>query len=354
MNVLATVGWPTARDEWSRLAAESANVFLTPEWAEAWWDRFGGNDAVVTLVERAGGDRLSALLVGYVPERRPLRALRLVGRGPADELGIACARAHRADAAVSFGRHLREADVCDIVLAEQLPGDVDWGTALGGRVINSIASPSITLDGDGWNGYLASRSREFRRKLRRTDHQLEELGGTVRLTTDRERLDRDFETFLSLHRQQLGPRSPFVAPQTAEFHRSFARSAFDHGWLRLWLLELRGQPVAGWYGFRFAGSYSHYQSARLPELPLAAGWALVAHAVRAAFDEGMREYRFLRGGEAYKYRWATADDGLLTVAAGITRHGRLATRLASSSLPQHRGQVVRHSAGRVLRRALLA
>ena len=39
---------------------------------------------------------------------------------------------------------------------------------------------------------------------------------------------------------------------------------------------------------------------------------LLAHAVREALTDGMGEYRLLRGGAAYKERFATSDPGLET------------------------------------------
>jgi CelD/BcsL family acetyltransferase involved in cellulose biosynthesis len=40
----------------------------------------------------------------------------------------------------------------------------------------------------------------------------------------------------------------------------------------------------------------------------------MAHTIRAAADDGMTEYRHLRGGESYKSRFATHDSELETMA----------------------------------------
>ena len=56
-----------------------------------------------------------------------------------------------------------------------------------------------------------------------------------------------------------------------------------------------------------------YQAGRDPafgDQPV--GFVLLAHAVRAALADGMREFRLLRGGAAYKERFATADPGIET------------------------------------------
>ena len=46
----------------------------------------------------------------------------------------------------------------------------------------------------------------------------------------------------------------------------------------------------------------------------------------------MREYRLLRGGEAYKDRFATGDPGLETVAVPRGARGRMAVGAAAAGL----------------------
>jgi CelD/BcsL family acetyltransferase involved in cellulose biosynthesis len=54
---------------------------------------------------------------------------------------------------------------------------------------------------------------------------------------------------------------------------------------------------------------------RDPELErLSVGLVLLAHTLRDCVEGGLTEYRLLRGGEAYKGRFANADPGLETVA----------------------------------------
>jgi CelD/BcsL family acetyltransferase involved in cellulose biosynthesis len=91
------------------------------------------------------------------------------------------------------------------------------------------------------------------------------------------------------------------------------------------VLELDGTPRAAWYGFRYAGAESYYQAGRDPSLDrYSVGFVLLLHSIREAFEDGMSEYRFLHGGEAFKYRFATDDPGLVTVACGLTPLGTAA------------------------------
>src|SRR5947207_293111 len=75
--------------------------------------------------------------------------------------------------------------------------------------------------------------------------------------------------------------------------------------------------VAAWYGVRFGGAESYYQSGRDPDWERSSvGLVLLAHTMEQAMNDGMGEYRLLRGGETYKDRFATGDPGVETVAVG--------------------------------------
>jgi CelD/BcsL family acetyltransferase involved in cellulose biosynthesis len=85
----------------------------------------------------------------------------------------------------------------------------------------------------------------------------------------------------------------------------FAAAALERGWLRLWLLEVDGEPIAAWYGWRLGGRYAYYNSGFDPERSqLRPGLVLLAGVIRAALEEGAEEFDFLLGDESYKFRFA--------------------------------------------------
>lgn len=346
MDLSVHAGWPRDEGAWADAALASGNVFLTPEWARAWWEHNGHGREVVSF-ECDG-----AVLVACTSGRAPLRTLRLVGHGPADELGIAAGRARQAECVRAAGRAVRDVDGCDVFVGDQLAGDADWPQAVRARVIAHVPSPTIELPGT-WDEYLATRTSHFRAQLRRVRRQTADAKAVIRRTKDADALDTDLDAFFALHRRRHGSTT-FSSPAGEAFHRDFARAAFARGWLGLWLLEVDGRAIAGIYTLRFGGAVSMYQSAAVADGLRSAGTALLAHVVQHAADAGMREYRFLRGGEAYKFRWATHDRGLQTVAAGLSPGGRALAALAGGVLAPRRTAVVRRNAGRAVRRALLA
>jgi CelD/BcsL family acetyltransferase involved in cellulose biosynthesis len=243
--------------------------------------------------------------------RRPISLARFVGHGPADQQGPVCPVERMPQV---FEAALSEAG-WDVLLAERLPP----GHGLDGRVLRRESSPLIDRPEGGWEEYLASRSKNLRQQLGRKQRKLErEHELRFRLSDDAARVGEDMQTLFRLHRARWGEEgSGALSGHRAAFHLDFATLALERGWLRLWMAEADGEPVAAWYGFRFGGAESYYQSGRDPDRERSSvGLVLLAHTMRQAMDDGMREYRLLRGGETYKDRFATRDPGVETVAVG--------------------------------------
>jgi CelD/BcsL family acetyltransferase involved in cellulose biosynthesis len=291
------------------LAEVSRNVFATPEFHETWWRHFGsGRELRLTAV--LDGDRVVGVLPVYVWKSVPLRVLRFLGHGGGDDLGpVALAGAAGPVAAAyrhafpgpALGHHVRP----------------EWRSALAARTLTREPSPVLATSGfAGWDDYLASRSANLRQTVRNRERRLlraYEVG--FRLATA-DTLDRDLDTLFRLHRSRWDGASTTFG-RLERFHRDFARVAFGRGWARLVVLELDGEPAACWYGFRFAGVDAFYQSGREPSLTRqAVGLVLLAHTIRCAVEEGQDEYRFLRGGESYKYRFTDDDSHVETIVCG--------------------------------------
>jgi CelD/BcsL family acetyltransferase involved in cellulose biosynthesis len=310
------------RDEWSRLAVESQNVFATPEWVET-WARHEGSLELWAVRE---GERLAALLPLELWRSRPLRVLRFAGHGPSDRLGPACEPDDRAVALEGLRAVIEARDV-DVALGEQFPADEGWSARLGASRLSAGGSPILRLAGRTWDELLAARSRNFREQVRRRERKLLAAHDvTYRLATPAT-IAGDFETLVTLHRRHWGSESTFL--EHLPFHRAFATIAAERGWARLWLLEVEGRAVAAWYGLRFAGNECYYQAGRDPEWEHASvGFVLLVHSIRSALEDGASEYWFLRGGESYKYRFADADPGLETW--GLAR-GRLSSTALSGA-----------------------
>jgi CelD/BcsL family acetyltransferase involved in cellulose biosynthesis len=332
----------THRSEWGALAEAAGNLFATPEWAECWQRHVGHRYRPLTLGARADDCRLMGVVPLAVRGRRPLRVARFQGSGVGDELGPACAPEDRDGVAAALREALDARELpLDLLLAERMPAPQGWARALGMRRLRDESSPVLRTDATSWDDYLASKSSNFRSQLRRKERALaRDHGLAFRLADDPERLHRDLDVLFDLHRARWGgAESVAFAGPRVDFHREFAAVALERGWLRLWILELDGRPAAAWQGFRFAGAELFYQSGRDPACDrLSVGLVLLAHTIRAALEDGVREYKLLRGGEGYKDRFATDDPGLETaaVARGTAARAAVAAARGFFAIPEER------------------
>ena len=297
-------GFDETREEWQRLAADSDNVFATWEWNALWWRRLGQGELALTGACDPAGE-LRAILPLYVRDGTG----RFVGHGESDQLGPVCAPPSRQAAARALVEALHAGELpCARLLLEDVPQAERWDRLPGARRLDGDPSPVLRAP-DGWEEFLASRTRHFRAAARAHERRLarrHEL--RFRLCQAPEQVAPDMETLFRLHRTRWGTASGALRGVRADLHRDFAAVALDRGWLRLWTLALDGEPAASQYGLRFGSAESVYQTGRDPaRASEGVGFVLLVHAIRCALDDGADEYRFLRGDEAYKRRFANAD-----------------------------------------------
>jgi CelD/BcsL family acetyltransferase involved in cellulose biosynthesis len=322
------------RADWDALAERSGNVFATWEWNATWWRHFGAGRELWTFACHDDPGRLAAILPLYLSSRRPLRVLRYLGHGPGDELRPVCAPEDRGLAADGLREGLPRSG-WDVLLAERMPAAEGWAGRTGGHVLRRESSPVLSIAGRSWDEYLAGRSRNFREQARRRERKLaREHELRYRMADDPARLEHDMTTLFRLHEARWGKHgSGALSGQREGFHRDFAAQALERGWLRLAFLEVDDDPVAAWYGMRYADADWFYQAGRDPAWDgYSAGFVLMVHTIRTAFEDGMREYRLLRGDEEYKGRFAGDDPGLDTVAIPRGLAGRAAIGIGRAGL----------------------
>lgn len=304
--------------EWRAIAEQRGSAFMLPEWYAAWMRHYG---------ERADGRIMPVLdadrnLLGLMPLVQMGGALRFAGANLGDRFQpIAPLRSEDAVAA-AIAPQLEQARY---VVLDHVDRSDRWPAAIQAasqRPLRRITTrtdvlPFIDLAGLSWEDYLGSRSRNFRSQVRRKMRKLErEHDATFRRTEDATELAADLDTFFELHDARWSPRggSSLSSERARSFHRDFAASLLERGWLRLWFLELDGEPVATWYGWSFGGRYAYYLGGFAPEwTEQSVGFVLLAHTIRAATEEGADEYDLLRGGEEYKARFATGERHVETV-----------------------------------------
>jgi CelD/BcsL family acetyltransferase involved in cellulose biosynthesis len=320
-------------DAWRRLAETRGNAFVTPEWYLAWMRHYGGQATPAIAVVRRGDGSLRGLMSMVVTGSGLRRRVRFPGAAIADRFHPAAAVVDESDVAAASFEALRVGEPgTGILELERAPVEARWWRKAGGSgsarakvaAFGRDALPYISLGDASWEEYLGGRSRHFRKRVRYLERALHKAHRVrFRMTHSQAELHGDLETFFALHERRWRPRggSSAVDDRSRGFHRTFAAAALMHGWLRLWFLELDGEPVAAWYGWRLGDVYSYYQAGFDPtHADLSVGFVLLAHTIRSAIKEGANEYDLLLGGEEYKRRFATGERSVQTVLVARAQH----------------------------------
>lgn len=339
------------RDEWSALCDRSntATIYQTWDWVDAWWKAFGRGKSLRLLLVRDGDD-----LVGVAPlyaSRHlgtPLRRLAFLGTGVSDYLDVIAAPGAEAEVIREVCRRLSSRDDYDGVDLQQLPAESALVRHLRGRVDQIATPPRDSQSGemhacieagggagdyglkghrvavrpiercpyvalpDSWDAYQAGLGKRMRQNVgyyeRLVRRELPDAGWSLCGSEDlQEALTALFRLHQRRWRSQMLPGVLGSAP-IQRFHRDIAVRLQRQGLLRLHVARAGGTIVAALYCFRYRERYYYYLGGFEPSLGrFSLGTTLTAAAIRQAIEEGCTEFDFLRGHEAYKYRWKPCE-----------------------------------------------
>jgi CelD/BcsL family acetyltransferase involved in cellulose biosynthesis len=174
------------------------------------------------------------------------------------------------------------------------------------------------LKGD-FEGYLAGIDKKQRHEIRRKMRRMEESGLEHRwyIATDPATLETEVEAFLELMASDPS-KANFLTPAMRTQMQTICRAALDGGWLQLAFLEIEGSKAAGYLNFDYQDRIWVYNSGidnRFGEY--SPGWVLLGHLLQWANENQRSEFDFMRGNEAYKYRFGGVDH--LLVRAKVSR-----------------------------------
>ena len=320
-RVVDTQAFDALRGPWNDLIRDSRadSVFLTWEWLNAWWTLLGGDRDLQVIVVWDGDE-----LVGLAPLARTRRMLPWLSR--LEFLGTGGAGSDYLDVVVRHGYEDASAQaIADALVSskqalhfDHLPSDSVVASALVHRIAarswtslqNAAGTcPYILLAGHSWDSYLASigaaHRANFRRRLRALDRQ-----GAVRFARVSNEAERRevLQTLMSLHNRRWdirGGSTAFPTPACRAFHYGVTRRMLERGWLRLYALRLNDVITAATYCFSYNGRFYFYQGAfddRFQQHSV--GMVAMGLTIRAAIEEGAREFDMLYGVESYKWLWA--------------------------------------------------
>jgi CelD/BcsL family acetyltransferase involved in cellulose biosynthesis len=311
--------------DWRRLCDEilSSEPFYRPEWTLAYLRAFAPKTKVIVLSAWADG-HLRGVLPLVRGEKRicglPASTLTCPANAHCSRFGLVhCGGVEGEEVLRSLWRHVKEIPGWDLFLApcvvegngidQFIPLAIaDGYSAARHRSWQSLYLPLNSPDA-GEPAWLAETRPKFRKNLRRTLRQLEELG-TVAVrhynTADPKALDHFYRLESSGWKGKQGTAIA-CAPQTRCFYDEIAQAAARHGYLSLDFLELNGKPISSFLGFNQGGRYFLTKAGYDETYHRFGTGQLLAHEIlKESASRGFREFDFVAAATWDEGRWATA------------------------------------------------
>lgn len=334
-------------DEWEALLGRSEcnEPALAPLWILPWWRIFGtaGGRSLRVGVFRNGGRLvgLAPLVSRWVFRRGvPLRRLEALPSGEdereeiaSEYIGLVCERGALGDVveALASGLSRGAFGPFDELVMPAMNGALAEPFVLSRALEQRGLAVSLSTRGlcpyiplpRTFDAYLGALPSSHRYRVTRSIRDFERWAGgdlvLSRARTEPELL-RAREILEKLHEtrwREDGTAGVFSAPRFSAFHDEVIPALFTRGALALSTLSARGEPVAALYNVVWNDKIYFYQSGRRVDLPGKLRPGIVAHAlaIRAAIEEGLREYDFLGGARRYKTELSLATRPLVTVRA---------------------------------------
>jgi CelD/BcsL family acetyltransferase involved in cellulose biosynthesis len=305
----------TLAADWDDFARrrEHSSYFQTADWVLAWWDTVAGRPPTRIAAWRGSAGRLEALVAlsedrtrlhRAIPVDLPVHVNAGSGPGAADHCGWLVGADRRTEVAAWIEQAIGGAGLL-------LRGaDPAWEPAplpAGARVIAVTRCPRMTLPAPG--GPIG-RSRELRRQLPRLSRRLEREGVRFEWVAPGEVDEPLVRALLALHARAWATREHTTAfgPEQLALHLRLAERGGADGGPAAAVARHDGTIVGVQYGFWWRDTFAAYQMGWDPAWArFSLGSVLLYHAIRFAAIGGARTFDFLRGTEAYKYRFGAAD-----------------------------------------------
>jgi CelD/BcsL family acetyltransferase involved in cellulose biosynthesis len=313
---------------WDAMATAARQPYCAPAWMLAWWRCAAPRGAGLRVVLALDGERL----VGVAPfcvvrDRLGLARYRLLASGRCSPIGPLAREGSEAAVAAAFSSAIAAAQPAPrLIDLEGVPAGSAWPALLArtwpGRPPRLVRHwtetvPTIDLEGvQSFNAWFASKSAHFRREMRRTRRRLLADGGTFRLASTPEEVDRGLDAFARLHYANWAPRGGSAAldPTVERMLRDAAGALLETGRFRVWSLELGGATIAGRVALAAGGELGFWASGfdegaarHSPSLQSC------LTAIEDAIGRGERRIMLGPGSQEWKLRLADGADAVESV-----------------------------------------
>lgn len=316
------------RADWERLFASNPlhSPFLAWGWVKAWLTYRAGPHCLRVLVHRDGSGRAQFILPmiqrtsASLLRKNRLTMVCSYGSEASDYLG--CLRLpgideQMADMATDgleqlFGENYSlELSFSDN--ASEFPSRLESISRAKGRatrLMTDAVCPAIELP-SSWDEYLQRLSSNFRSQIRRHYRKVTATDGLCFRSVDCCDAQSFIDSLIRLNRQRIKDKGE-VSSLENESVRTFLSASVVYmakqGLAWMDVLEQDGETVGSSLHFVHGTTVYYYMGGfREDAKHLRPGTALFAHVIQRSIEQGFEVFDFLRGDDAYKYRWGATD-----------------------------------------------
>lgn len=306
---------------WRELAcpAGPSTPFMQPEWIRAWWRAFGQADRL-RVVAIWQGDRLAGVLpLMLSQERRYGISVRRLG-------ALANDHSPRVDVLLASGAE----GVVEAIWRYIASIEAQWDIFELPRLVTNSptlqqfserahsggfrfgtwqaeASPYIAIGAD-WNDYLAGRSRNFRKEVRRKRRHLSQSGqSSLEIFADPSAVTAALDDALKIEADGWKGRAGSAMQSTPEVQRFYREQAVEMaamGKLRLHFLKFGGERIAFDLSLKFDHRLyslkSGFRNAQAADSP---GLVLLSLMLEHYMSSDLEEIDLLGEEDDFKGRW---------------------------------------------------
>jgi CelD/BcsL family acetyltransferase involved in cellulose biosynthesis len=318
----------TAIVGWDALAVELGRPYCAPAWMLAWWRSAAPDDAVLRVIVVREGSRVIGIAPFFAqPERAGIWIYRLLCAGTSTRISPLAPVARRPEVAGAIAHTLRSIEPRpDWMLFEgtEVPAGWPeliakaWPARLRPRVHRDLElpAPTVELGAGGFEAWLATRRRSFRRELQRLRRRWSELGASIELTPPW-RLEEDLAHLERLHVARWSPRggSSNTDAQRRAMLADAGQALTSSERFRLWTIRLQddvaaaelfivaGDELAAWGG----GFDNRWQSLgpSIVTIASAAEDAVSRGERRIDLGEGFEPFKLRLGDDAERVEWTS-------------------------------------------------
>jgi CelD/BcsL family acetyltransferase involved in cellulose biosynthesis len=282
-------------------------LFVLPAWLEVWWNCFGSGLTPYLCSVRRGNE-----LLGIAPLLLQGEKVSFMGSPDVcDYLDCIVVPGKEEEFFRLLIEHLKQQGITSLDLgpvcddSTVFSGLRPLAKSAGWDFSSKQEDVSMELDLPAtWDDFLLGLTSKERHEVRRKLRRLEGAASVqLRVVDGGEEARSEMQTFLGLLGSSRPEKAAFMTPRMAVFFRSLAEAMAELKILKLFFLDLNGEPAAGALCFDYGSTVYLYNSGYDPRFRcLSVGLLNKVMSIRESIERGTKRYDFLKGAETYKHR----------------------------------------------------